>query len=31
MGNSCGLMANIPDCDIVEREFELQSCYYVHF
>ena len=24
-------MANMLDCDIVEREFELQSRYYVHF
>ena len=24
-------MANVLDCDIVVREFELQSCYYVHF
>ena len=27
----CGVMVNVLDCGIVVREFELQSCYYVHF
>ena len=26
-----GALANALDCDIVVSEFELQSCYYVHF
>ena len=26
-----GIMANVEDWDIIGREFELQSCYYVHF
>ena len=25
------VVANVLDCDIVVSEFELQSCYYVHF
>ena len=25
------VVSNLLDCDIVENEFELQSCYYVHF
>ena len=30
-GCSCGVVVNIPDCDIVVNEFELQSHYYLHF
>ena len=26
-----GVVANVLDCNIVVSEFELQSCYYVHF
>ena len=26
-----GVVVNVPDCDIIEREFELQSLYNVHF
>ena len=26
-----GIMVKAMDCGIVVREFELQSCYYVHF
>ena len=26
-----GIVANMPDCDIVVSEFELQSRYYIHF
>ena len=26
-----GVMVNVLDCEIVVREFELQSHYYVHF
>ena len=25
--SSCGAEANVLDCNIVEKEFELQSCY----
>ena len=25
------VVANMQDCDTIGREFELQSCYYVHF
>ena len=25
------VVANVLDCDIMVRVFELQSCYYVHF
>ena len=27
----CGVAANVLNCEIVVSEFELQSCYYVHF
>ena len=27
----CGIMVKALDCGIVVSEFELQSCYYVHF
>ena len=27
----CGVMVKAMDCRIVVSEFELQSCYYVHF
>ena len=27
----CGVMVKAMDCGIVEREFVLQSRYYVHF
>ena len=27
----CRVVANIPDCDIVVSEFELNSRYYIHF
>ena len=27
----CGVVANLPICDIVVSEFELQWRYYVHF
>ena len=30
-GSLCGVMANMLECDFVVSEFELQSCYYVHF
>ena len=26
-----GVMIDVFDCDIVVSEFELQSCYHVHF
>ena len=26
-----GVMVKAMDCEIVVSEFELQSCYYVHF
>ena len=29
--SSLGVMANVPDCDIVVSEFELKSRYYGHF
>ena len=31
MGCPRGVMVKAIDCEIVAREFELQSCYYVHF
>ena len=27
----CGVMVKAIDCGIVVSEFELQSCYYIHF
>ena len=30
-GQSCCVVANVLDCSMVVSEFELQSCYYVHF
>ena len=30
-GCPCGVMVKVMDCEIVAREFELQSRYYVHF
>ena len=30
-GCPCGVMVKALDYGIVEREFVLQSCYYVHF
>ena len=27
----CGVVANVPDCDIVINEFELKSRNYIHF
>ena len=27
----CGVMVKAMDCEIIAREFELQSRYYVHF
>ena len=30
-GMSCGVAANMLNCNIDVNEFELQSCYYVHF
>ena len=30
-GSLRGIMANALDCEIVEREFELTSRYYVYF
>ena len=29
--STCSVMVNALDCKIVVSEFELQSCYYVHF
>ena len=29
--SSCGVVANVLDCDIVVSEFELQSRYYIPF
>ena len=26
-----GVMANVPDCDIVASEFELKLYYYIYF
>ena len=31
VGSVCNVMANVLDCDNIVSEFELQSCYYVHF
>ena len=31
MGNPCSVVTNMLDCNIIVNEFELQSCYYVHF
>ena len=33
MSRGCprGVMVKATDCGIVVNEFELQSCYYVHF
>ena len=31
MGSTCGEMAKVLDCGLEVSEFELQSCYYVHF
>ena len=28
---SCGVMANLLDCNILGSEFELKSRYYIHF
>ena len=25
------VMVNMQDCEIIESEFKLQSCYYIHF
>ena len=30
-GSLRDVMANVLDCDMVDRKFELQSHYYVHF
>ena len=30
-GSPRGVVANVLNCDSVVSEFELQSCYYVHF
>ena len=30
-GSSCGVIANVMDCSLEVSEFEIQSCYYVHF
>ena len=30
-GCSCGVMVKAMDCGIIEREFVLQWCHYVHF
>ena len=30
-GSPCGFLANVMNCDTEISEFELQSCYYVHF
>ena len=30
-GCPCGVMIKAMVCEIVAREFEIQSCYYVHF
>ena len=30
-GNPHGAVDKVLDCDIVVSEFELQSCYYIHF
>ena len=27
----CYVVANVPECDMVVSEFELQSHFYVHF
>ena len=27
----CDIVAYVLDCDIIVSEFELQSCYYIHF
>ena len=27
----CGIMANVLDCNIIVKEFKLQSCYYIYF
>ena len=29
--SSVGIGINMLDCDIIESEFELQSCYYIPF
>ena len=29
--SSCSVVANVLECDIVVREFELQGCYCFHF
>ena len=28
---SCGIVANVPDCNIVVSEFKLEELYYIHF
>ena len=30
-GSLCGMEANVQDREIVESEFEIHSCYYIHF
>ena len=30
-GSPRSVVANMLDSDIIESEFELQACYYVHF
>ena len=27
----CGIIVKVLDCGFKVREFELQSCYYIHF
>ena len=31
MGNLCGVMAKVLDCNLKVRKFEFQSCYFVLF
>ena len=31
MYRKSGVVVNLLNCDIVGSEFQLQSCYYVHF
>ena len=31
IGDARGVVTNVLECDIVESEFDIQSCYYVYF
>ena len=31
MESTCGVVANVMDCDIIVSQFEFKSCYYVPF